>query len=354
MVELSSTTTATLMLRRSPLDLVALLPGLQPDLPGTTLRPCSRIASAMRVLTGRVTMLGIARWAGPGGSYRTVPRFFSTVMPWATRLWGFFRQHVSRPAEVDLRAGEAVVVTKAGTPTEGLDRCFSRLDGTPVPGRSVFTVALVRTQERRAVPRRVQPRVRSEAAPVASTAHAPAQPQQPSSATRRPGRPPGRQTTPKAEGTLTPERGRSAGPLEALLTRGAGSLPWTSWVLDGHVGHHHALPRARPGHVPRMSTRRGAAARYCPSTGPAAGRGPRRQEGRTREDHPSPAPDRQETTGEGTIQTGVYQAQRLPKACAHAWPVGSIVQTTLHTHTRGHVLRCSRALERTDDTRRDD
>jgi len=30
----------------------------------------------MLVMTGRVTMLGLARWAGKGGSYRTVQRFF--------------------------------------------------------------------------------------------------------------------------------------------------------------------------------------------------------------------------------------------------------------------------------------
>jgi DDE superfamily endonuclease len=37
----------------------------------------------MLVMTGRVTMLGISRWAGKGGSYRTVQRFFSQALPWA-------------------------------------------------------------------------------------------------------------------------------------------------------------------------------------------------------------------------------------------------------------------------------
>ena len=48
------------------MDILALLPGLQPDLPVTTLRQFSRITSAMLVLTGRVTMLGMSRWAGQG------------------------------------------------------------------------------------------------------------------------------------------------------------------------------------------------------------------------------------------------------------------------------------------------
>ena len=39
----------------------------------------------MLVMPGRITMLGLSRWAGKGGSYRTVQRFFATVLPWATK-----------------------------------------------------------------------------------------------------------------------------------------------------------------------------------------------------------------------------------------------------------------------------
>ena len=81
-------------------DIVALLHCLQPHVTATTLRQCSRIAFAMLVMTGRVTMLGISRWAGPGGSYRTVQRFFSAVIPWAILFWVFFRHHVYCPDEV--------------------------------------------------------------------------------------------------------------------------------------------------------------------------------------------------------------------------------------------------------------
>jgi putative transposase len=106
------------------MDIVALLQCLQPALPGTTLRQLSRIASAMLVLTGRVTMLGISRWAKQGGSYRTVQRFFSTVIPWATLFWVFFRQHLYRTEDVYRLAGDEVVVTKAGKHTYGLARVF--------------------------------------------------------------------------------------------------------------------------------------------------------------------------------------------------------------------------------------
>ena len=42
----------------------------------------SRIVQAMLAMTGRVTMLGLSRWAGKGGSYRTVQRFFNTAIAW--------------------------------------------------------------------------------------------------------------------------------------------------------------------------------------------------------------------------------------------------------------------------------
>ena len=50
------------------MDIVALLQCLRPSLPSTTWRQLSRIALTLLVMTGRVTMLGISRWAGKGGS----------------------------------------------------------------------------------------------------------------------------------------------------------------------------------------------------------------------------------------------------------------------------------------------
>ena len=125
------------------MDIVALCQCLRPHVTATTLRQLSRIVPALLVMTGRVTMLGISRWAGPGGSYRTVQRFFSQALPWAMLFWVFFRQHVYRAEEVYLLVGDEVVATKAGKHTHGLDRFFSSLYGKPVPGLAFFTLALV-------------------------------------------------------------------------------------------------------------------------------------------------------------------------------------------------------------------
>ena len=117
-------------------------------------------------------MLGISRWAGTGGSYRTVQRLFSTVLPWARLFWGFFRHHVSCPADVSFVAGDAVIVTKAGKHTHGLDRFFASLYGKPVPGLAFFTLSLVSVQQRRACPLRLAQVVRRDAENAASKAPA--------------------------------------------------------------------------------------------------------------------------------------------------------------------------------------
>ena len=101
------------------LDIVALFPGLCPHLNATTVRQLSRIIFALLAMTGRVTMLGLSRWTGPGGSSRTIQRFFYTVMPWGIVFWVFFRQHLFDPQERYICAGDACVGTKSGKKTSG-------------------------------------------------------------------------------------------------------------------------------------------------------------------------------------------------------------------------------------------
>src|SRR5499433_1960532 len=226
------------------MDIVALLQCLRPHITTTTHRRLSRITLALLVMTGRITMLGLSRWAGKGGSYRTVQRLCSTVLPWAMLFWVFFRHHLYCSAEVYCVAGDDVIVTKAGQHTHGLDRFFASLYGKPVPGLAFFALSLVSTQQRRAFPIRVEQVVRSEAEKAASKAKAAAKKKAPC-AKRRPGRPKGSKNKSKADGTFTPELGRIAGWLAALLHLIAGMVSLTYLVLDGHFGNHNALQMAR-------------------------------------------------------------------------------------------------------------
>jgi putative transposase len=330
------------------MDIVALCQCLQPHVTATSLRQLSRIVWAILVMSGRVTMLSISRWAGPGGSYRTVQRLFSQALPWAMLFWVFFRQHVYRPDEVYLLAGDEVVATKAGKHTHGLDRFFSSLYGKPVPGLAFFTLSLVSTQQRRSFPIRVEQVVRSAAEKAASKAKADAKKQKPSTDKRRPGRPKGRKNTPKAAVTLTPELVRITGMLDALLKLIAGFVSLTYLVLDGHFGNHNALQMARRSHLHLISKLRCDAALYFPYAGHYAGRGPRRKYGRKVDYTKMPEQYLQETTVEGHIHTRVYQAQLLHKEFAQPLNVVIIVKTNLHTQAQAHVILFSSDLTLAD------
>jgi hypothetical protein len=326
------------------MDMLALLQCLHPAVTKTTLRQCSRIALAMLVMTGRVTMLGLSRWAGKGGSYRTVQRFFSTVIPWATLFWVFFRQHVYCPADVYLLVGDEVVATKAGKQTHGLDRFFSSLYGKPVPGLAFFALSLVSTQQRRSFPIRVEQVVRSDAEKAARKAKAASKQPTPSTTTRRPGRPKGSKNTPKADVTLTPELGRITGMLSALRHLIAGVVSLTYVVLDGHFGNHNALHMARQNNLHLISKLRYDAALYFPYTGPYAGRGPHRKYGDKVDYDALPGQYLQETTVEGHIETCLYQMQLLHKEFTQPLNVVIIAKTNLRTQARAHVVLFSSDL----------
>jgi hypothetical protein len=314
-------------------------------MPATTLRQFSRITRALLVMTGRITMLGLARWAGKGGSYRTVQRFFSTVIPWALLFWVFFRQHVYCPDDVYLAAGDEVVVTKAGKSTHGLDRFFASLYGKPVPGLAFFTVSLVSVQKRRAFPLRVEQVVRSDVEKAASKAKAEAKKPKTPSEKRRPGRPKGSTNTLKAPFTLTPELVRIKAMLEALLRLITTVLSVTYLVLDGHFGNHNALHMVRQCNLHLISKLRCDAALYLPYTGPYAGRGPRRKYGPKVDYDNIPAQYLKETTVDGHMQTRLYQAQLLHKEFAHPLNVVIIAKTNLRTQACAHVVLFSSDLD---------
>src|SRR5215470_16392682 len=320
------------------MDIVTLFQCLRPSLPSTTWRQLSRIALALLVMTGRVTMLGLSRWAGKGGSYRTVQRFFSTAIPWAILFWVFFRHHVYCPDDVYLAAGDDVIVTKAGKHTHGLDRFFSSLYGKPVPGLAFFTLSLVSVQKRRSFPMRVEQVVRSNAEKAASKAKSALKLPKAARAMRRPGRPKGSTNSPKATASLTPELVRITAMLTALLQLLATVLSVTYLVLDGHFGNHHALYMARQCGLHLISKLRCDAALYFPYTGPYAGRGPRRKYGhKVQYDH-LPVHYLKETTVEGHIETRLYQMQVLHKEFVQPLNVVIIAKTNLRTQARAHVI----------------
>ena len=262
------------------LDILTLLQCLCPYLQATTVRQLSRIIGALLAMSGRVTMVGIARWAGHGGSYRTVQRFFYTVISWPVLFWVFFRQHVLDPTDTYVLAGDECVVTKAGKKTYGLDRFFSSLYGKPVPGLSFFTLSLISVKERRSYPIRVEQMLRTEAEKAAARAKPKAQlALQRRGQQSQPGRPQGSKNREKTHVVLNSELQRIQTMIQQQLAMINGTIPLCYIVLDGHFGNHPALYMVRSVGLQLISKLRHDAALYFPYDGTYAGRGPRRKYG---------------------------------------------------------------------------
>ncbi len=316
---------------------------LQSEVSLTTIRQLSRIVPGLLAMTGRVTMLGIARWSGDGASYRTLQRFFATVLPWATLFWLFFRSHLFEPDDVYLLAGDETIVTKAGKHTPGLDRFFASLAGKPVPGLAFFALSLVSLKHRRSFPIAVEQVVRSAEEKAAAKAKAATKAAKPTHK-RKPGRPKGSRTTIKARSELSPELTRIQRQIRALLERIGGRLPLTYLVLDGHFGNTAALEMTRACKLHLISKLRSDSALYLPYDGPYAGHGPRRIYGDKL--NPRAIPERYlcQTTVEKDIETRIYQLQARHTTFAQPLNVVCLVKTNLKTQAQAHVLLFSSDL----------
>ena len=330
-------------------DILALLRCLHPCVSMTTLRQFSRIAFGLLAMTGRVTMLGISRWTGHGGSYRTVQRFFATALPWAQLFWLFFRHHLFQADDVYLLAGDEVVVPKAGKQTAGLGRFFSSVYQRDIPGLAFFSLALISTKARRAYPIRIELVVAPPAEHPAPPAKAATQP--PAAAPKRkPGRPKGSKNKPKGAVPLSPELQRIQRLVQSLLHLIAGLFPLTYLLLDGHFGNSATLQMAQQCGLQLISKLRADAALYAPYDGPYSGRGPRRKYGAKLNYAALPATYLRQTTVAEQTETRIYQAEVLHKEYAQPLNVVIIVKTNLTTQQQAHVILFSSDLTLAYDT----
>jgi len=133
-------------------DISTLLICLHPLLDTSTYRQLQIISQTLLMMTGRVTMLGISRWAEKGCSYRTVQRFFTKNIPWGALNWVVVKPFLKQYAEDIIIAGDATTVTKSGKKTFGLGRFFSSIYSRAVPGIAFQTLSLLNTEMRMSWP----------------------------------------------------------------------------------------------------------------------------------------------------------------------------------------------------------
>ena len=115
-------------------EITTLLTCLHPLLDTSTYRQLQIISQTLLMMTGRITMLSMSRWAGKGGSYRTIQRFFTKKIPWDALNWAIAKSFLKQHSGTILIAGDATTVTKSGKKTFGLGRFFSSIYSRAVPG----------------------------------------------------------------------------------------------------------------------------------------------------------------------------------------------------------------------------
>ena len=182
-------------------------------------------------------MRGLSRWAGKGGSYRTIQRFFTTSLRWSKVQWALIRHHLLDQDDVILMAGDDVVVTKSGKTTYGLDRFFSSLYGKAVPGLCFLRLSLMSVKRRTSYPVRMEQ-------------HGPEHRQTPAEGGTKKshgkrGRPQGSKNQHRREVTWSPYLCFVQESISRLLQLIGGHLKVHSFVFDGAFGYNDAVQMVR-------------------------------------------------------------------------------------------------------------
>jgi putative transposase len=326
-------------------NILALLQPIAPLISKTTLRQMSRVIFGMLAISGRVTMLGISRWAGKGGSYRTIQRLYHTPLPWAEIFWIFFRQLLFQSGDEYFLAGDEVVVSKAGEATFGKDCLFSSLAQRAIPGLAFFAFSLINVRLRRSSPVKVEQVVRSAAEKAACKAKAQARKAKKSAQKRKPGRPKGSKNKDKRQVELNPELKRIQAMLQALLRLIGDFISLKYLVLDGHFGNYPAAWMVLQSRLQLISKLRHDAGLYLPYAGPKPKRGPYPKYGPKIDYDNLPAEHLKQSTIAEDIQTDIYQAKMWNKEFAIPLNVVIIHKTNLKTLAVAHVVLFSTDLE---------
>ena len=339
-------------------NIFPILQKLHPVLSFTNIRRLHRIVAAMLCLSGRITQLSISRWAGKGGSYRSVQRFFQSQITWREVLWLLFKQFLYRSDATYLLVGDETVIGKSGKKTHGLDRFYSSIFQKPIAGLAFFTFALVSVQQRQAYPlcaeqversdsekeqARQQKEKRKASAVSAGKKNLEAKKTE---TKKKAGRPAGSKNKNKSETVLSAELERILLWGQQVLAMVGGKICLRHLVLDGHFGNHPACHMAQRLGLHLISKMRTDAALFREPTEDQKKEHPRLKYGDKLDYGHLPGALRVSSQDEGGIRTEVFQVRR----CWHRDFAGMvnvviIVKTNLDTGRWGHVILFSSDLD---------
>lgn len=283
-------------------------------------------------------MLGISRWSEEGGSYRTIQRFFSTIINWSKLQWVLIKHHLLHRDDTLLIGGDETVVTKAGAQTYGLDRFFSSLYGKPVAGLAFFGLFLLSVNARRSYPIMLEQVVKEQEQAAES------KPEQAKTKSGQRGRPKGSRNQNRHDVELSAYLRQIQRMLRELLGLVGLELKLVYCVLDGAFGNNNALQMVRQCDLHLISKLRHDAALYLPYEGVQNKRGPRKKYGQKLDYHHLPQQYLKSTSQDKGLQTDIYQMTVWHKRFADPLNVVIVVKTNLKTQAQAHLILFSSDL----------
>jgi len=133
-------------------EIITLLNCIAPIMKNKHQRQLSIIIQALLSMRGRITMLGLSRWSGKGGSYKTIERFFKSEIDWGELNWKFIKSHLIKKESVYIMGGDEVVISKAGKHSYGLDLFYSSLQNRVKKSLAFLNISLIGIDARKAYP----------------------------------------------------------------------------------------------------------------------------------------------------------------------------------------------------------
>jgi len=319
------------------IEITTLFTCLHPLIGTTQYRQLLLITNTLLAMTGRITMLGMSRWAGKGGSYRTIQRFFMSSFNWEALNWAIIKTSFSTQG-VMLVAGDATTVTKSGKATHGLGRFFSSIYSRPVPGIAFQTLSLIDVDSRSSWPL-VMEQMLSETKRTKPTA--------PLKKTKKQskGRPKGVKNKNHRDVTLNAEMLQVKAMLKRLLRLTEERLQLIYFVYDGAFGNNAAVQMTHQVGLKLISKLRHDSALYFKYTGAYSGKGRRRTYGNRVNYDKLPEENLISVSLEDHICTRTYQLNVLHKKFADPLNVLIILKENQKTKKKAHVILFSTDLD---------
>ena len=319
-------------------EVITILTCLHPLLDTTTYRQLHVISQALLVMTGRITMLSISRWAGKGGSYRTVQRFFEKEIPWDSLNWAVVKVFLKKSSGVILIGGDATTVTKSGKHTFGLGKFFSSIYSRAVPGIAFQTLSLLDVEKRSSWPmliEQIMPKTNQEKSPTTKKKNS----------KRGKGRPKGSKNKNHRNVELNAEMKQVQAMLNKLIKLIGDTIRPVYFVYDGAFGNNAAVQMTRQSGLHLISKLRNNSALYFKWNGVYSGKGRKPIYGDRVDYSNLPVTHLKSEETENYVRTRIYQLNVIHKKFADPLNVVINSKENLKTGKVAHVILFSSDLE---------